>query len=274
MATITTPTTNRTWSPDEVASYSPTDQLADSLILTLTTKAGEIEGDAPSLRVPFIADATAGIVAEGSTITPTEPALDEHLVTTVKVAQLSVVSREQTTRAGAAEAIAASMRRSIVALADEKFLSSVTAPEGLAALITTSGGTIGTTAWGIYDAVASLEAAGAKASHWVMHPTDWATLAKIPEVTAGNKPVLGNLADATARTLAGLPVVVSRFATVGKALLIDRAEIVAAYGALQLARSEDAYFASDAVGIRATWRIGWGVPRPARAGRVLTVSVA
>lgn len=282
--TIVTDLSAQAFAPDQISSYSPTDVLESAAILALSTKGGDIEGDAPALRVPFVIDGAADVFAEGADITDAADVdLDEITLNTVKVAKLVKVSREQADQQDAAGRIAESIRRAIVAKADALFLSAAapvapatTPAAGLVNQITTSGGTVGKTAglWAIYDAVASLEAEGGSGSHLLFHPEDYAILAKIPDQVDSARPVLGAIGQATGRTIAGLPVITSRYATKGKGLILDRAEIVSAYGALQLARSDQYLFGSDSVAIRATWRIGWGIPRPTRAGRLLTVSAA
>lgn len=50
-------------------------------------------------------------------------------------------------------------------------------------------------------------------------------------------------------------------------LVIDAAEVISAYGEIQVATSTDAYFNSDSVAIRATWRVGHVVPCANRIGK-------
>ncbi len=70
--------------------------------------------------------------------------------------------------------------------------------------------------------------------------------------------------DAQALVLS-LPVLRSRFIPAHSGLVVDRTAIAAAAGRVRVAQSEHALFASDAVQIRATWRIGW---KPVRADRL------
>ena len=50
-------------------------------------------------------------------------------------------------------------------------------------------------------------------------------------------------------------------------VVIDRTAIVTAAGSVRIATSEHAYFGSDGVGLRATWRFGHVVVRPERIGK-------
>jgi hypothetical protein len=61
--TVKTPNSAAAWRPDHF-SFAPTDVVPDALILQCTTRAGDIEGDAPSVRVAFVDDDVAQISAE------------------------------------------------------------------------------------------------------------------------------------------------------------------------------------------------------------------
>lgn len=271
-------TTNsaKAWAPDERASASPRDEIPDALILTLSTKGGQIEGDAPSVRVPYIVDSLSAIVGEGAEIPLSNPTLDEITFNTHKISKLVAVSHEQAAQDDGVTEIANSIRRSVTDLANAQFVASSGAATpgllGVTNAITTEAGMLGLDAWAAFDALASLEDEGGAATHWLMNPLDWAIMAKIPTETGSNSPALGDLHTAPQRQLAGIPVSVSKWVPKGKALVLNRAEIISAYGTLNMARSEDALFSNDAVALRATWRMGWGIPRPTRAGRVLTVA--
>jgi len=49
--------------------------------------------------------------------------------------------------------------------------------------------------------------------------------------------------------------------------VIDQRAVVSAVGPVAVATSEHALFSRDAVQLRATWRIGWGVTRPNWIGK-------
>ena len=57
-------------------------------------------------------------------------------------------------------------------------------------------------------------------------------------------------------------MVTNRHVTAGSGLVIDRAAVISAVGPIRVDTSSDSAFSSDAVQIRATWRIGWNVVRP------------
>lgn len=276
METLTTTTAAEAWRPNVVSAFNADDMLRESLLTQCATRAGEVEGDAPAVLVPYVSsDPTAGFTPEGVEITPDDVVADEVRITTNKVTVLSKVSREQVAQRGAAERIAQSLKRSITAKADAAFLTSTTGPTGLLAMsgIATAGDLGGATEnnlFAVYDAAAAIEADGGQATHLLINPIDWAKLARIPQATGSNVSVLAGPHDAAQRQLGGVPVIVHAAVTQGSALMLDRSEVVAAYGTMNLARSDDVFFTSDSVGIRATWRIGWDVIRPARL-QLLTI---
>ncbi|MBF6233954.1 phage major capsid protein [Nocardia farcinica] len=276
---MTTPTSAEAWRPNVISTFDPDDMLKEALIVTASSRAGSVEGDAPSVLVPYVStDPTAGFVPEGDLIPLADPGASQIAITTDKVAVVTRVSRELTTEPGAAERIANSLRRSVTRKADVAFMANVSDPTGLLAVagVATAGDLGGATdpnLFAVYDAVAAIEDDGGEATHVLINPLDWAELCKLPEATGSNKSLLADVHNAAARSLGGVPVIVHSAVTEGTALVIDKTEIVSAYGQLQLARSDDAFFQHDAVAIRATWRIGWNVVRPARLQK-LTIGAA
>lgn len=262
----TTPGAAEGWRPNQVSSFNADDMLGTALIVQTATLAGNVEGDAPQVLVPYVSsDPNAGFVEEGTEITFGGGQLDQVAISTHKIASLSMVSRELVAQKGAAERIAQSMRRAVTANADQAYLNNPSAPTGLFQIAgIATAGALGTDLFSAYDAVATIEADGGQATHLLMNPTDWGTLSKLPVADGSNQSLLANIHDAAQRSLAGVPVIVHSAVPAGQALMLDSSEVVAAYATLDLARSDDAYFEYDAVGIRATWRIGWEIVRPAR----------
>lgn len=262
----TTPGAAEGWRPNVISSFSPDDLLSTALIIQTATQAGTVEGDAPQVLVPYVSqDPNADFVAEGNEITTGGGELDQVAISTHKIASLSVVSRELVAQPGAADRIAQSMRRAVTTKADQAYLNNPDAPTGLFQLAgIDTAGNLGTDLFAAYDAVAAIEADGGAATHLLINPTDWGTLSKLPVADGSNQSLLANVHDAAQRSLAGVPVIVHSAVPAGEALMLDQTEVVAAYGQLDLARSDDAFFTHDAVGIRATWRIGWNIVRPSR----------
>lgn len=271
--TTTTSTTPESWRPNVVASYNPDDLISEALIVSAATKAGDIEGDEPQVLVPYVSvDPDAGFVAEGDDIDLDDVGSNQVAISTDKVAVLTRVSREVMAQPGAAERIANSLRRSITAKVDTAFINNASSPTGLLNIDgVESAGTLSTDLFAAYDAVAGIEDDGGQATHLLINPLDWGQLAKLPTADGSNQSLLADVHDAAARSLAGVPVTVHAAVPTGTALMLDKTEVVGAYGQIMLARSDDAFFAQDAVGVRATFRLGWNVVRPARL-RTLTIN--
>src|SRR5688500_11469442 len=95
MATVITPTSPKAWALD-VLGLAPEQTIPQSVLITCTSKAGVVEGDEPSVRVPAInLDDSTGFVPEGADIDEAEPDLSELVINTGKVAVLVKASREQ-----------------------------------------------------------------------------------------------------------------------------------------------------------------------------------
>ncbi|KUI00924.1 major capsid protein [Mycolicibacterium acapulense] len=265
MTLITTTDSATAWSPD-VVTFAAEDVVPQALILQTATVGAEIDGDAPSLRVAFVDDAdSAAYVDEGAEITEDDPALDEVVVKTKKISRLVKVSSEQHRHPQTAEQIAQSVARDLVAKADASYLGD-TDPVGLLnAPGVIDGGAIGTSLDALVDLVAELEVNGATPSAIVLDPLGWAEFRKLKVAADYNQSLLGaGTTDAQALILS-LPVLRSRFIPAHSGLVVDRNAIAAAAGQVRIAQSEHALFSSDAVQIRATWRIGW---KPVRADRL------
>ena len=273
MATETTSTSAKAWSPD-VSAFAATDVIPDALVLETSTVVGRIEGDEPAVRVAYVDDAAATFVAEAATIPEADPALSEVLVHTGKVAQLVRLSREQHSQSNTAALLSESVRRAVTKKANEAYIAqaaptapAVTPPAGLLNVTgIEAGGAVASDLDGLVDLIATLEGNGATPTHILLAPDAWASLRKFKTATGSAQTLLGaGTADAT-KSLLDLPVIVTPALTSGTGLVLDRSAVVSAVGDVQLAVSQDVYFASDSVGIRCTWRFGANVVRPDRIG--------
>ena len=75
----------KAWSPD-VIGVKPEDIIPDALILAVTHKAGEVEGDEPAVRVRnFELDDDFTYVPEGKDFNEKEPELAETVIHTAKI---------------------------------------------------------------------------------------------------------------------------------------------------------------------------------------------
>jgi len=265
--TLTTPTTGNAWSPD-VYKFAPADVVPQALILNTATVAGDINGDEPSLHVGFVTDAeSAAYVAEGDEITDSEPNLDEVEVKTKKISRLVNLSNEQFSQPQTPAQVAASVARDLVRKADASYLGD-TSPVGLLhAPNVVDGGAVGADLDVLIDLVAQLETNGAIPTAIVLDPLGWAEFRKLKVADTYNQSLLGAGTTDAQTLVLSLPVLRSRFIPPYSGLVVDRNAIAAAVGPVKIAQSEHALFSSDAVQIRATWRIGWNPVRPDRIGR-------
>lgn len=273
MATQTTPLSPAGWRPD-VTAYTPGDVIPDALVLTTATVVGHIEGDEPSIRVPFVADdGVVGFIAEGDPIDDAAQDFSEVVVQTNKVAALGKYSYETLAQPEAARMVTDSLRRSVVNKANAAYLGNLSAPTGLLNLAVTDGGDITVDLDPVVDAIAGIEAAGGNATNIIASPDAWATLSKLKVTDTSAQPLIGP--DVTAsgqRQLLGVPVSVTNAMPTGGLLVVDRGSVIAAVSPVRLARSEDAFFANDVVAIRLTFRLGWDVMHLDRVAKLTTVA--
>ena len=274
MTTQTTSTADAAWRPD-VTAFAPSDAVPDALILKAATVAGKIEGDEPSLRVAYVDDADAAFVAEGATINESDPDLAEVTVYTGKIAQLVRLSNEQYRQIGTPEQLAQSVTRAVTKKANAAFLTqavptspAVTPPAGVLNIAgIENGGAVADNLDSLIDLIATLEENGGTPSGIILSPTAWASLRKFKTGTASEQSLLGAGVNDTERRLLDLPVTVSGAITSGSGFVYDTNAIVAAAGQVLVAKSEHAYFNSDGIALRCTWRIGWNLVHPDRVGK-------
>jgi HK97 family phage major capsid protein len=281
MTTTTTTTSAKGWAPD-IKQFPPAEILPESLLFQTSTVLGSVEGDAPVVRVPWVDLDSAQFTAEGDVIPEGTPDLNEVLVHTGKVTKLLRVSLEQWEQDGTAGALAEAVQVAIQEKANEAYLSQVapvapatTPPAGLfnvagiTEMVTPVSGNLDA----LTDLIALLETVKAHPSHIIMSPTAWAAIKKIKTQTGSAETLLGSGANAAARLLEGLPVITSPYMTGMTGLIIDKRAIASAAGPIRVAQSEHAYFTSDSLALRATFRFGQNLVHPARIGK-FTVAAA
>lgn len=267
---VTTPGQPQAWRPDQTA-FVADEVVPDALILQTSTVVGSIEGDEPSVRVPFVADdGTAGFVAEGAPIDDANQQFDEVVVTTGKIATIGQYSYEALQQPNAASMIVQSLNRSIVGKANTAFLGNTTDPTGLLNAGITDAGALGDDLDTLVDAVAGIEAAGGTVTGLIASPDAWATVAKLKTATDSNANLLGAGTEATERRVLGVPALVTAAMPASSLLLVDKTAVIAAQSPVRLARSEDAYFTNDVIAVRVTWRLGWSVMHTDRLAKLST----
>lgn len=272
--TATTVNSDKAWAPD-VTTFAPVDAVPDALILQCSTVSGQIDGDAPALRVAFVDDDEAQFTAEGDSIPEGEPVLAERLVHTAKVTQLVRLSNEQWHQTNTATQLSKSVSRAITRRANVAFVAEA-APVGpavapVAGLLNTSGivngGAVVDNLDSLVDLIAQLEDNLSTPSHILVDPLGWGELRKFKTATSYNQSLLGAGTSDAARMLLSLPVIVDPAVSDYTGLVVDSHAVVSAVGAVKVATSEHQYFSSDSVLLRATWRFGHVVVRPDRIGK-------
>lgn len=268
----TTTGSAKAWSPD-LHAFTPSDVIPEALVLRGSTVAGVIEGDEPAVRVPWISDADADFVAEGDSIPEADPALNEITVSTAKVSQLVQVSREQYGQGAAASLFSESVRRAVVNRANRAFIAEDgTGINGLTGVLNTTGihdgGAITADLDPLADVLGLIEEAGGSANLIVASPSAWSALRKLKTGEGANSALLGAGTEDTERRLFGVEVVTSSAVTAGSIAVLDSTAVASAAGSVLVATSLDRYFENDAVGVRATWRIGWAVQHADRLAKL------
>lgn len=263
--TATTVTSAKAFAPD-MQGIAPVDAIPDALVMQITTPAGTVEGDAVAVRVPFVIDDDAAIVAEGAEIPESEPDLSEVVITTAKVAKLVRLSREQFRQPSAAALLSQAAGRAIINKADDVLLNQlapvapeITPPAGILAQGITAAGPVADNLDVLVDAVAAIEAAGGAPSHFLLSPTAWASLRKFKSATGSALTILGAGAEGAAPVLLGIPVLVNKAVPTGSGLIVDRRDIVSAVGDVMVTQSDQAYFTHDSMALRITFRFGAAV---------------
>jgi len=277
-ATVTVGTTTNSsapgWSPD-VVFFPANEVIPDALVLRTSTVAGDVEGDAPAVRVPWVADGDAGFVPEGEKIEPKKPKLDETVVYTGKVAKLVKLSREQYVQDQTAGRLSTAVRRDIVRAANRAYIAqaapgdeATTPPAGLLAQDLFDGGTVAGSLDALADGIAQLEQNEAVPNFIIASPIAWGWLRKFKTgAAAENVSLLGAGTEDAERRLLSLPVLTTPSLDAGDLLVVDSSAIVSAVGPVAVATSEHLYFDEDSIAVRATFRFGARVMRPERVAR-------
>ncbi|WP_100501461.1 phage major capsid protein [Mycobacteroides abscessus] len=266
----------------DVLGLAPEKIIPDSLLLTATTKVGQVEGDDVFVRVPAIdLEADTGFVPEGNDIPEADPDLSELVLATGKIATLVRLSREQLAQEGVTEIVQQEIGRSVAAKVNWALLQqpaptapATFPPAGLLAHASVIPYDLEDNLDTFVDAVALIESLhGGVATNVIASPTAWAAVCKFKAGTTSNQSLVGAGVDPAQRTLLGIPVTVTSAMADMKLLVLDRNKTLSAYGNVMVDVSKDAYFSSDSVGIRATIRFGAGF-QESDAGQLITVASA
>ncbi|MCC5954178.1 MAG: phage major capsid protein [Acidimicrobiia bacterium] len=224
--------------------------------------------DSAEFRVPVVTDdATAGWTPEGEEITPSKPETDEELVKPAKVAGLTIVSRElaEDSSPAAASVIGESLARDIARKIDAAFFGneSPPAPSGLESLADVDDVDGDLDSLDVFaEAIAAAENVGATLGAFVANPADALALAVLKDQDESVRPLLSaDPTEPTRRAPYGVPLWVSPAVTAGTIWGIPSGRtMVVVRTDTRIDVSEDAYFSSDRLAVRATMRVGFAFP--------------
>lgn len=247
--------------------YGP--EIAPEILIfnpLLATFGADVIGDAPALRVPYVVtDPSVGFVPEGDEIPKSDPTLNEIEVRTGKLATIAEISKESVQNSpGGSGMLAASQQRALAVQANRAFLTNTTA--GYSTGINNgvlSAGEVTTNLDAIGDAVTSVEINGGNATAIVIDPAGLGRLRVLKEGTTSARNLIqvdgaGNL------SLFGVPVIKSAQMPARTGLVVDSSDIIAAYGNIELERSDEAGFTRDTEMFKLKLRLGWKKIHPAR----------
>jgi HK97 family phage major capsid protein len=254
-----TPVTPPGWSPD-VAVLPAETLLPDALLITATTKVAQIEGDAPYVRIPKL-DLSGDVahIPEGNTFDEAEAEAEEVLLKTAKIGVLVRISREQLAQPLVPDVVRDAIERAVRVKADTVTVNGGAGmPQGIADQAIAAG-SITNNLDPVVDACALIESGWGTPSHVVCSPSAWASVSRLKKESSSNESLIGAGTAPAPRSLLGLPVLVNAALPDGHLLVLDRRQVLSAYGEVLTAVSNDVYFASDEIGIRASWRFGVGM---------------
>lgn len=256
-------------------------QLVVNPVMT-TSAAGRLLTRLPvtgrSLRIPrVLEDPNAGWVAEGDEITIDDPTTDEIVVEPRKIAVISTITNELATDSNpsAANVIGAGLVRDISRKLDAALFAANTTngPAGLASLTGVQNATAASMDAlpnAIVGASYAVEAANGTVTNWVCNPSDAARIANIKRAKDSNEPLLGgSVAEPTARSLFGTPLIVAAACPAGIMWGIDqRTAWCAIWDDATVEADHSVLFTSDRTAIRAKLRVGFAFAHPASIAKV------
>lgn len=286
---LTTASANRAFLPEQVGDLvvRPVEQQSVALQVSDVDHPGR---GTNHYRIPIVSsDPTAAWTSEGGDISPTDATLTEVHSDFLKLAALTIVSRElvEDSTPQAAEIVGKALARDIAKKLDTAFFgTNVTSagppvvrdtkkPQGLLDIapndveVEDAWTNIDPFIEAIYDA----EAVGAQVGHFVANPADALELAQLKRGTGSNETLLQpDPTLPTRRTIGGVPLLVSPAVTTGTIWGIpqDRS-IIALREDVTLAIDSSRYFESDRVGIRATARVALLFPHETAIQKITLV---
>lgn len=276
MSNLTTNTANA-WTPEQIGDLLVQPLEVESVAARIGLFKTGLSGD--KMRFPVVsADPTAAWVAEGEEIPVSQATLDEVEAPFMKVAGLSVISRElaEDSSPDAADEIGRGLVRDIARKVDLAMFTNAgaKAPAGLAQLT-------GYTQVEAPADPANLDpyiqarfraaAVGAELAAYVLSPADAEALALVKESSTSAKRLLTESAGLPGSlAIDGVPVVTSPALTDGISWAIPKDSVrVGVRQDAQVDVDHSAFFTSDRVAVRGTMRVAFGFGHPAAVVQIV-----
>lgn len=237
-----------------------------------------LDTDSTHVTIPVVSGGAATWRDELEDLGDAGITADELEVTPKKLAVAQIVSSEAADDADAAQTLGRAMASAAANAVDLAFFrgGGAKGPDGLTGVTIGSVDAAPTGLDAYTDAITQVEAAGATPSVIWMSPTTWGTIAKIKTGTGSNQPVLvpqTNPGAAPARSIAGVPVVVTPGVPDNEAVVADARRIVVVMrrdGRVEVDRSVK--FLNDGVAVRLILRLAFAMPYVGAVVRIKDVA--
>lgn len=262
----------------DAQSFAPEEAIPEALCLDerIATPTVLIEGDAPRVNIPYVdTNPTAGIVAEGDEISPSEGSLNQIQIATHKVGLMLPFTNESLAYADATALLTEGATRAMIDKVDTLLLSAAAdtptgTPAGIANLtgITAETPTTLTDLSPILTVLSEMTNAGANPTALVMRFSTWARLMALT-ATDGRPLIAPDVTTAATPMLFSVPVIFNTCAPENTVLAISAKDVIVSCSKLETATSVDAWFSRDSSVMRLTMRFGFGVVHPERLGKVV-----
>lgn len=246
------------------------ESVATQISSTVTTTSNQT-------RFPIVnTDPSTGWTAEGAEISPSDPDVDELVVTPKKLAGLTILSNELVNDSdpSALQVVGDGLVRDLRTRLDAAYFGTtvLNGPDGiqnLAGVTAVTGGTV-TNLDPFAEAISKAEVVGQQITSWVAHPNTVLTLMRLKDEADSNRPLLGTDPSVpTRRTVLGIPLFSAPGCSPNYIWGIPRATsfvVIRLPASVEVDRSVK--FTSDQTAVRCILRVGFGWPHPASVVRI------
>lgn len=251
------------------------ESVAARVSTSITTTSAEVV-------VPLITDdPSASWVNEGAEIATSAAQSADLAIRPVKIAGISVISTELAADSSAdvSGIIGRGLARDIARQIDAAYFGTVgaPAPSGLTALdgaTSIDAGSAFSSLDPFVDAMKESEVLGMPVTTWVAHPDDVATISKIKRAADSQERLITSVRDdagSIARAIDGVPLLQSPYVAAGTVWGIpSAAALFVRRDEARIETSDQQFFSSDRLAIRAIMRVGWGFINPPAIMKITT----